>query len=161
MSGQQANTAHGEKPRAKNKAGLYIVLAFVVITITAMFTNGFGLFANGKEKEKTAKNDFGYFENTSTNPEKNENKSLSKGNEAKIIVTGEQPSENNISVPPGCTYKITTSVPVNILFEDGNGNQVEDNLRPGEEKDFPPMTPIKVWRQKAGKSVVKIIYSEN
>lgn len=162
MSAHAAAEHSSEQKRKKNKFGLYLVLAFVVITIAAMFTNGFGLFSS-KEKDGD-KSDFSYFEKGTSAPERTDAVKKRSGeeeeSESKITVTGEQPSENNISIPPGCTYKIKTSVPVTILFEDADGNQVEDVLRPGEEKNFPQMTPLKVWRQKPGQSIVKVTYSE-
>lgn len=157
-----APAEHGsDQKRKKNKFGLYLVLGFVIITIAAMFTNGFGLFSS-KEKSDD-RNGFTYFKNDTPAREKIDEvnrRSDEEGSESKITVTGEQPSENNISIPPGSDYKIKTSVPINILFEDAEGNTEVIELRPGEDKNFPLATPIKVWRQKPGESIVKINYSE-
>ncbi len=155
-----APAEHGsDQKRKKNKFGLYLVLGFVIITIAAMFTNGFGLFSS---KEKSGnKNDFSYFEKGTSAPEKTDEvtrRSSEGRSESKITVTGEQPSENNISIPPGSGYEIKTSVPINILFEDADGNTEVIELKPGENRRFPLATPIKAWRQKPGESVVRVTY---
>lgn len=143
------------KPKSGKVVGIiiFVIFALVALVTVSHFVN-IGNSKNDKNKDHSM-------------VEKGENQKIRENtqyqkidNEWEVTITGNIPEDNNISIPPGSVYQIKTSIPINILFEDANGNTEVRELRPDEEKQFPAATPIKAWRQKPGKSIIRYSYTQ-